>query len=140
MELSSTEIQTRVTFDADSVVVTGRYIDELAAYRARRGWKEALSLVFLLEDDVDFTTDVVNDGEAFALHCVFHSACAKYAFWRLTHDQAPEAQYLIETAHIPCGESTAEQLMTAPELEPSHGVREATAIVQKVRDLLARLI
>jgi hypothetical protein len=37
----------------------------------------------------------------YKVRCDFQTACGRYAFWRLTHHQAPEVQFLLETAHLP---------------------------------------
>ena len=108
-------------FDPELVSLKGVYIDQISAYRARRGWGEALERCFLLEKNQDFEIKVKSDfskGE-YTLECVFNSACARYAFWRLTHDQAPEAQYLIETAHIPESETLEQHSVIAPDLQGS---------------------
>jgi len=111
-------------YDSEQITLNAVYVDQLSAYRARRGWAEALEKCFLLEKVQDFEIQVKSDystGE-YTLQCQFHSACARYAFWRLTHDQAPEAQYLIETAHIPESEGLEANSIIAPdmqEVEPS---------------------
>ena len=92
-----------VFFDPEQVILYGEYSDEISAYRARRVWVEALEMNFFLDPSFDFELVMAApdaDGP-YLLSCDFHSACARYAFWRLTNSQAPEAQYLIETAHIP---------------------------------------
>jgi hypothetical protein len=109
-----------VRFDAERISLQGVYGDQLSAYRAKRGWVDALERCFLLEADHDYTLEARSDfGELrFSLACTFHTACARYAFWRLTNEQAPEAQYLIETAHIPDSESHQDEMITAPDLKP----------------------
>jgi hypothetical protein len=112
-----------VSFDPVGIVLKGRYLDELSAYRARKVWSETLEMTFLLDTDHDFTMEVVPSmiPDSFELHCNFHTACARYAFWRLTNNQAPEAQYQIETAHIPVSERLHEAFVRAPDMhqEPS---------------------
>lgn len=90
-------------YDPDRLVIEGVYQDELAAYRARRRWIEALQENFLLEDTHDFSLKVKQSrgGRSFRVRCDFLTACGRYAFWRLTHHQAPEVQFLLETAHLP---------------------------------------
>lgn len=106
-----------VCFDPDSVTLEGFYSDELSAHRAKRTWESALENHFLLEPDHDFTLKISSvESKCFALTCEFLTACARYAFWRLTNSQAPEAQYIIETAHIPRGESQYDRFMAAPDL------------------------
>lgn len=107
-----------VYFNADAVTLQGSYKDELSAFRARRGWIEALEANFLLEEKHDFSCRIsgVSEQEAYLLTCNFTSACARYAFWRLTNGQAPEAQYLIETSHIPNCDSRHDEFLSAPDL------------------------
>lgn len=123
-ELRETQQVARVSFDPHAVVLRGVYQDELSAHRARKVWRSTLSVNFLLDEGEDITLIVHSDLERgeFQLTCNFLSACARYSFWRLTNDQAPEAQYLIETAHIPFCESKYEELMGAHDLSerPHH--------------------
>lgn len=109
-----------VSFDPAGIVLKGRYFDELSAYRARKIWAETLEANFLLDRDHDFSLAIIHDSirDLFELHCNFHTACARYAFWRLTNNQAPEAQYQIETAHIPVSERLQDAFMRAPDLQP----------------------
>jgi len=92
-----------VCFDAERVVLEGYYNDELSAHRAKRVWKDTLLNYFLLEPGHDFKLQIRFESgqKRYSLTCAFMTACARYSFWRLTNDQTPEAQYLIETAHIP---------------------------------------
>lgn len=94
-----------VWFDAERLSLEGVYLDEVTAYRARRRWIAAFEAHFLLELKFDFRLEVVCDPhrDHFALRCTFLSACGRYAFWRLTHNQAPEVQAILETAHLPGG-------------------------------------
>jgi hypothetical protein len=91
-------------YDSERLVLEGAYLDEITAYRARRRWIEALETNFLLEGSHDFSLKVEGDDSSrrFIIRCTFLSACGRYAFWRLTHHQAPEVQFLLETAHLPC--------------------------------------
>jgi hypothetical protein len=109
-----------VSFCPEEVRLQGTYYDQLSAYRARRGWLEALERCFLLESGVDYEITIRSDHESrlYVMSCHFKSACARYAFWRLTNEQAPEAQYLIETAHIPECESRQDDLLQAPDMRP----------------------
>jgi hypothetical protein len=111
-----------VTFDPEQITLQGCYKDEISAYRARKLWIETLETNFILEDGYDFEASVValGDGLGFLLSCEFLTACARYAFWRLTNNQAPEAQYVIETAHIPLCESRHEDILRAPDLRSVH--------------------
>lgn len=90
-------------YDPDRLVIEGVYQDEVTAYRAKRRWMEALEHNFLLEDAHDFAIKVkaTKSGKNFRARCDFLTACGRYAFWRLTHHQAPEVQFLLETAHLP---------------------------------------
>lgn len=103
-----TELVPGVCFDQNEASLEGIYLDELSTYRAKKVWTETLETNFLLEPNYDFLFKVVSDikDNKFVLKCNFTSACGRYAFWRLTRNQAPEAQYSIETAHIPGSEKT----------------------------------
>jgi hypothetical protein len=92
-----------VCFDPEEAVLEGVYTDELSAHRAKKGWAKALENTFLLTQGYDFVASIqpFSEQKRFVLKCEFSTACGRYAFWRLTHAQAPDAQYLIETAHIP---------------------------------------
>jgi len=91
-----------LTFDSENTILEGWYSDELSAYRAKKGWSEILGKYFLLEHKVDFTISAQGYPTAgvYGILCEFGSACGRYAFWRITNNQAQEAQYLIETAHL----------------------------------------
>jgi hypothetical protein len=99
-----------ILFDKESVTLFARYHDELSAHRAKRVWVETFESHFLLEADGDYRLEVARDESEievfFVLRCRFISACARYAFWRITNQQAPEAQYVLETAHIPFTEES----------------------------------
>lgn len=90
-------------YDAERLLLEGIYLDEVSAYRARRSWIKAFEMNFLLEDIHDFRVKVAFDSEdcRYRVQCNFTSACGRYAFWRLTHHQAPEVQFALETAHLP---------------------------------------
>lgn len=96
-------VTTGVVFDSEKMAVQGVYRDQLAAYRARKLWSSVLQKNFLLEVDHDFSLEVNSnlDTQVFVLRCDFLTACGRYAFWRLTHSQAPEVQYIMEIAHVP---------------------------------------
>lgn len=143
-----------VTFDPDAVSLEGIYRDELSAFRARRAWIDALESNFLLDLEHDFilTTRSNLAESVFSLQCEFVSACGRYAFWRLTNNQAPEAQYLIETAHIPNAELREGEFQGAPDLlerqdpEPmiwNHGeMREEEyqpTLTERISGMLCRL-
>lgn len=90
-------------YDAEKLVLEGIYLDEVSAYRARRSWIKAFEMNFLLEEIHDFKVKVGfdSDEQRYHVQCTFVSACGRYAFWRLTHHQAPEVQFILETAHLP---------------------------------------
>jgi hypothetical protein len=90
-------------YDAERLILEGAYLDEITAYRARRRWIQTFETNFLLEGDHDFRLKVVFEDESgrFFVRCSFLTACGRYAFWRLTHHQAPEVQFMLETAHLP---------------------------------------
>jgi hypothetical protein len=108
-----------VVFDPHSLLLEGLYKDEISAYRARRVWQDALEECFLLDNNRDFHLRIESQPEnsRFFLRCAFRSACARYAFWRLINNQAPEAQYLIESGHIPKSETNSQESACAPDLE-----------------------
>ncbi|MCB0311375.1 MAG: hypothetical protein KDD42_09070 [Bdellovibrionales bacterium] len=109
-----------VYFDGERVRLEGSYSDQLSAYRAKKVWLETLSLYFLLEEeqDVEVQVDSRLSESRYLLSCDFLSACARYAFWRITNHQTPEVQYLIETAHIPQSESRRDDFLLASDLKP----------------------
>ena len=117
--ITEIEAMDGVCFDPNGLALHGLYSDELSAHRARKGWVETLESSFFLETGEDFELKVHGDlGRGrFVLSCEFLSASARYAFWRLTHQQAPEAQYLIETAHVPTSD-IGSGLGSAPDLTP----------------------
>ncbi|MEZ4753584.1 MAG: hypothetical protein R3A13_04640 [Bdellovibrionota bacterium] len=114
------ELEEGVCFDPDRISLEGIYRDEISTYRAKRVWIEALESTFLLDHNHDlcFLIGRYGDSNKFFLSCQFVTACARYAFWRLTNHQAPEAQYLIETAHIPDSELRQEDFLSAPDMRP----------------------
>lgn len=116
--MAGVEFRGEVFFDPDIIMLEGRYSDELSAHRARRSWVKIFEASFLLEPEHDFllTVSLMTDEEGFALRCSFVSACGRYAFWRLTHGQAQDAQYLLETAHVPSSLNNSAMLVGAPDL------------------------
>lgn len=104
-------------YDPDRLMLEGVYNDEVTAYRARKRWVSALERNFLLEESLDFNLRVNNArySSYFKVRCDFLTACGRYAFWRLTHHQAPEVQCLLETAHLP--HAPFEQAKGAPSIE-----------------------
>jgi len=118
VDLTNFPVSEGVAFDPESVTLRGLYKDEISAHRAKRLWIETLESNFLLELDYDFELSVISvlDHDLFYLSCSFSTACARYAFWRITNNQAPEAQYIIETAHIPMCESRHEDILRAPDM------------------------
>ena len=109
-----------VCFDPEEIALEGSYSDELSLYRAKKNWSQTLESAFLLESGRDFVFETTRGIEKprYILKCVFTTACGRYAFWRLTNNQAPEAQYEIETAHIPNSASRHEDFISAPDLRP----------------------
>lgn len=120
-QTSGVEFRGEVFFDPELLLLEGRYSDELSAHRARRRWSSVFSTSFLLESKHDYELSVKesSEDEGFALRCEFLSACGRYAFWRITHGQAPEAQHLLETAHVPCSDSRLRAIAFAADLRPS---------------------
>lgn len=109
---------TGVCFNPDDSSIIGSYSDQISAYRAKKCWQEALRLHFNLENSFDFKTAVDNAAEdKYILTCQFISATARYCFWKITNNQSPEVQYVIETAHIPMCEARYEEILKAPDLK-----------------------
>lgn len=107
-------------YDAEKLILEGIYLDEVSAYRARRSWIKTFEMNFLLEEIHDFKVKVVfeRDEDKYHVQCTFTSACGRYAFWRLTHHQAPEVQFTLETAHLPHMTSLRfEEPSIEPEIE-----------------------
>jgi hypothetical protein len=115
-------------YDAEKLILEGIYLDEVSAYRARRSWIRTFEMNFLLEEIHDFKVKVVFDREEGRYHvqCTFMSACGRYAFWRLTHHQAPEVQFTLETAHLP--HVTSARFIES-ELEPPSDVCVPPAVM-----------
>jgi hypothetical protein len=134
------EFRGEVFFDAELIMLEGRYSDELCAHRARRGWTKIFMSSFLLEREHDFELSVVacQEDECYALRCSFVSACGRYAFWRLTHGQAIEAQYQLEVAHVPEAKSNTLQLAVAPDLRPASfvGSSESNQARSRSKDVM----
>jgi len=113
------DLKPGVCFDPEEALLEGIYEDELSAHRAKRGWTKALETNFLLDSGHDFFLKVKNpSSQHHVLICEFKTACGRYAFWRLTHNQAPDTQYIIETAHIPSSDMYANEIGFARDLEP----------------------
>lgn len=112
-----------VKFDSESAALIAQYNDELSLFRAKKVWTSVLKNSFLLENSSDYTLASESFPELgkFVLECNFNSACGRYTFWRITNSQSPEAQYLIETAHIPLCASRHEDLIKAPDMQPLMG-------------------
>ena len=113
-----------VCFDSENIALEGIYCDELSAHRAKKVWCEVLETSFLLDNGHDFKMLKLPNLEnsKFVLKCTFHTACGRYAFWRLINHQTPEAQYVIETAHIPACDSRQCDFISAPDLSPKTGL------------------
>lgn len=126
-----------VSFDPDHITLEGVYTDQLSAYRAKKVWMETLETNFLLEKGHDFTLTILSkvDEHRFVLRCEFLTACARYAFWRLTNHQAPEAQYIIETAHIPNAELRQDDFLQAPDLRSVHEPAIRASVERATREI-----
>lgn len=94
-------------YDPEQALLEAWYSDELAAHRARKGWEQTLQDYFLLEKQADYELRCHSyfDEGLFGVLCRFHSACGRYALWRISNHQVPEAQGELETAHLPPGAS-----------------------------------
>ena len=116
------EVREGVSFDPERILLKGIYGSELSAYRAKRNWLEALDGAFFLREEQDFEISIQHNEEAncYFLICCFTSTSARYAFWKLTSYQAPEAQYVIETGHIPICETYQDEIIAAPDLCSIH--------------------
>lgn len=92
--LQYTKYKEGLIYDAESVILAGKYTDEMSAHRAKKTWIDVLGSYFLLESERDYELWVTTDltEEYFVIHCCFISACGRYAFWRLVNQQAPEAE------------------------------------------------
>lgn len=126
-----------VRFDSESISLEGRYTDELSVFRARKNWVEAFENSFLLDSGHDYVIKArsnLSEGK-FTLRCDFLSACGRYAFWRLINHQAPDVQYLIETAHLPNCESAHPDFISAPDLT---SVRDNSPLVAPRRRTYSR--
>jgi hypothetical protein len=101
-EQHSIEIEGGLTYNSDKLSIEGSYSDELSQHRAKKTWCSVLETDFLLIPDSDFQFELQKNHEQgqFQIACTFKSACGRYAFWRLINEQAPEVQFLLETAHI----------------------------------------
>lgn len=122
-------------YDAERLVLEGFYGDEVTAFRAKKRWIEVLESNFLLERGIDFSVTVIDEampmnsvlsvstGESteagtalrYSVRCDFLSACGRYAFWRITHHQAPQVQCLLESAHL--AKPTLVRVDTLPALD-----------------------
>jgi hypothetical protein len=107
-------------YDAERLILEGFYGDEVTAFRAKKRWIEVFESNFLLERGIDFSVVVAdepssgtgaftgaaressesNSEHCYSVRCDFLSACGRYAFWRITHHQAPQVQCLLENAHL----------------------------------------
>jgi hypothetical protein len=120
---SPPQIVLDLCFDPDSLVIEGWYSSQMAAYRARKVWRSTLESNFLLDRELDFAIHVDNlpSHGLYGVICSFTSACGRYAFWRLTNQQAPEVQGIIETAHLPGSDQTAGNSM---DLRGKHSLQK----------------
>jgi hypothetical protein len=132
-----------VCFDPSNATLQGVYSDEISAHRAKRLWCNTLELHFLLDTDIDFEVTVkrseIEGVIQFQLICSFKTACARYAFWRLTNHQAPEAQYLIETAHIPDCASRQLEILSVPDLRSVYSQTNLSGFYSTQADYVAKI-
>ena len=88
-----------LSYDTESVRLIATFGDEVTAYRARRHWMTVFAEHFMLELKKDYELkikSVSSEGlTTWQVTCSFHSACGRYAFWRLINKQAPEAETRI---------------------------------------------
>jgi hypothetical protein len=90
-----------LVFDADNIALVGKFTDEISAYRARRSWIDVTKNYFLLESKRDFEMTIrYSEDGLYVVSCAFHSACGRYAFWRLVNRQAPEAEAKLYTPNM----------------------------------------
>ena len=150
---AQSEAISQVFFDADTLALFGSYIDELSAWRAKKTWTVTLERLFLLNDSTDFklTIQKLPESERYVLRCEFLSACARYAFWRLTNHQTPEAQYIIETAHIPDSIHHHQEFLSVPDMRPVHeeplilthniqaNISETRTILSRIQEMILKL-
>ena len=114
-----------IMYDVDGVALHGKFDNELAAYRARTEWEDVLKNYFLLEQERDYQLEIAGSLERhlFVLTCNFCSACGRYAFWRLIHHQAPEAEQDLLSSAVPkhqkADKQTAAKLWWSGEEGPS---------------------
>ena len=90
-------------FSSDSASLISCYSNQLAAYRARKQWKEILQNYFLLDNERDYQISVarsVQNKNHFIVTCEFDSACGRYAFWRIINNQSPEAEHMLSIDSI----------------------------------------
>jgi len=95
------EIENGLTYNPDQISIEGAYADELSVQRVKKTWCTILETDFLLIPKTDFELQKEQNSDTgnFTIKCCFTSACGRYAFWRLLNEQAPEVQFLLETAH-----------------------------------------
>jgi hypothetical protein len=130
-----------LTYDADSVMLIGKYNDELSAHRGKKQWVEVLNSYFLLEPDRDYemwVTSSAGDGY-FAISCCFLSACGRYAFWRLVNQQAPEAEAKLGST---MGPNLKRQINTKKSPTPFvlSAIEDAQAATSETCNLLKRMV
>jgi hypothetical protein len=148
-------------YDPERLLIEGVYRDELTAYRVRKRWISAFREHFLLDDGLDLSFKVRKVGSSgfCKLNCYFISACGRYAFWRLTHHQALEVQWLLERAHLSSardsatrdlydsddahlGESTVPRYLTTEDLgadEPRGAVSRIVRALQSIANRLSEI-
>lgn len=157
-QMNSVQIQTKqlpqikeipyfegVCFDPDTDTIHGNYADEISAYRAKKAWLEAFRFNFSLKGEQDLVLAIeTTEMNSFVLSCRFFSSTAKYAFWKITNNQSPEVQYIIETAHIPICNSRYEEILSAPDLRSVYDLtrseRQNLLTGSKLSEILQKIV
>jgi hypothetical protein len=142
IEFTTEKLPMGVSFNSDLVSLNGLYTDEVSLFRAKKVWRTVFEGAFLLDSGSDFVLEHKSsiDKGYFALTCSFKSACGRYAFWRLINNQSPEAQYMIETAHIPSCESRRDDFLSAPDMVDvaSKNNEQSASLIQWLVNVLGR--
>lgn len=142
IEFTTEKLPMGVSFNSDLVSLNGLYADEVSLFRAKKAWRTVFEGAFLLDSGSDFVLEHTSsiDKGYFALTCSFKSACGRYAFWRLINHQSPEAQYMIETAHIPSCESRHDDFLSAPDMvdAASKNNEQSASLIQWLVNVLGK--
>lgn len=142
IDFTTEKLPMGVSFNSELVSLNGLYADEVSLFRAKKAWKTIFEGAFLLDFGSDFVIDHISNVERgyFALSCNFTSACGRYAFWRLINHQSPEAQYMLETAHIPSCDSRHNDFLTAPDMVEvaSRNNEQSASLIQWLVNVLGK--